>query len=755
MKKLIVQHRRGTSDEWLEKKDTIIADGELVIEEVGDGVKLKVGDGVTTFENLPYVTRKVEHEIDVANARIDNLIALDVNYSEADAELIDIRVGYDGVTYDSAGSAVRAIGESVDTLSNSLQKFINADAVDGLLYENNKLYLTASGVIVSEPVEIVGGTGTGGSSSSSTVKLLNNNDSTALSVVSNSSAILKFTATSVEDDIPTGDLTCSISVNNVVKKTYTIKQGYHEVDVKDYLIEGLNNVKITCTDMYGSYRSLVYAVTVLYLDITSTFNSSIIYTEDITFKYTPYGLIEKTIHFIVDGKEIAIASISSSAKQTTQMLPFMSHGVHRLDVYASAVINDTEVRSDTLSYDIMCVEDGETDAMIASVFNTTHINQGELISIPFSVYDPQVLACDIQLIISYTQSGETKVYSTQELTVDRLSQTWNTRNYPLGNVTFTITYGKYTKSHTVIVDKSNVAVEAETNDLELYLTASGRSNNESNPAKWEYNGITTDFTGFNWENNGWVYDDIGDNCLRLTGDARAVINYKLFSTDFRSHGKTIEFEFAIRDVNNRNAVVIDCLSNDIGIQFTADTATFKSQLSTITCRYKDEEKIRVSFTIEDVGELSARLISVYIDGVLSGVQQYATSDNFEQLDPVNISIGSSYCGLDLYNIRFYDTALTPIQMTNNYIADMTNVVDKRRLYDDNDIYTDSLSLSYDKVKAKIPTITFIGSMPTYKGDKKKNSVRMIFEHPDHPELNFDDLLAQIDVQGTSSQYFLT
>ena len=52
-------------------------------------------------------------------------------------------------------------------------------------------------------------------------------------------------------------------------------------------------------------------------------------------------------------------------------------------------------------------------------------------------------------------------------------------------------------------------------------------------------------------------------------------------------------------------------------------------------------------------------------------------------------------------------------------------------------------------------------MPTYKGDKRPlkdingkivpgTEVRMIFEHPTKPELNFDEILKQIDVQGTSS-----
>lgn len=754
MIKFITQQRRGTTAEWNQFKDTIIAAGEIVIEECGDHVKIKVGNGITTFENLPYITKKIDENINTIISRINNIIALPEGSTMLDAEIADIRVGYGGIQYDSAGDAVRAIGEEVSTLADSLKNFINAEAVDGLLYENNLLYLTAGGVIVSEPVEVKGGSGGGGSVSSTIIKLQNKNDTTAMTITEGSPAILKFTFTSTEDDIPTGDGICTITVNDVVKNSFNITQGDSEINVADYLSLGANNVKVTCTDLYGNYRVLVYSISVIQLSISSIFDSSITYSSDITFKYTPYGAIEKDIHFIVDGTEIAKTTITTTAKQTTQILPAMSHGVHTLVVYASVILNGQSVESNHLVYDIMCIEADDDTPMIASVFTVTNTTQGERISIPYNVYDPTRLASDIVLTISYTKSGESIVYSTQELTVDRSRQYWNTRNYPLGNVTFTITYGKISKSHTVYIDKSDLNIEAETNDLELHLTSANRSNDESYPGKWEYNGITSTFTGFNWENNGWIVDTDGDTCLRLTGDSRVEINYKPFEKDFREYGKTIEIEFAIRDVNNRDAVVLDCLSNGIGMQITADTATLKSQLSEIKCRYNVEEKIRVSFTIDDISELSARLICIYIDGVLSGAHQYTVSDNFEQNPAVNIKLGSSYCGLDIYNIRIYDTSLTPLQITNNYIADLSNVSKKQTLYENNDIYDDALVLSYDKIKAKIPTITFVGSMPTFKGDKKKNSVRMIFEHPEHPELNFDEVLAQIDVQGTSSQYYV-
>ena len=56
-KKYIIQHRRGTTEQWAAAGDTLKPlEGELVIEICADGKhRLKIGDGQHTYEQLSYL----------------------------------------------------------------------------------------------------------------------------------------------------------------------------------------------------------------------------------------------------------------------------------------------------------------------------------------------------------------------------------------------------------------------------------------------------------------------------------------------------------------------------------------------------------------------------------------------------------------------------------------------------------------------------------------------------------------------------
>lgn len=724
-----------------------------------------------------------ETAIAAERARIDSLIRLEDGSTTGDVELVDARIGYDGTTYDSAGSAIRAQMRNLATALEEKGKFnmedLDINSVSG--DESVTLYLSDGTIeksvviplpvddelslesnnpvknsviaqefsIINEEIETIKKEGVGGNGAEQVVRLTNQNGTSSLTTSYGSAAILMFSFISTDNDIPTGNGTCKISVNGINKITMSIPQGLNSIDVSSFLEIGTNNITVTVTDIYDKTRILNYTITVIKLTIESTFDATVPYTGDITYKYTAYGSVEKTIHFVIDGVEVGTVITSLSGKQATRTIQAMSHGSHKLEVYSTADVDDTTLQSPKLIYDIVCLENGETNPIIASVCDVETVHQGEQISIPYIVYDPKKLSCDIILTVYAMENGDEVVYSTQSITVDRNQCYWNLRKYPVGNVYFKIQYDQIYKTHKITVEENKIKIEAETNDLELHLSSEGRSNNEINPSTWTYGDIETIFENLNWTTTGWLPDENGDSCLRLNGTATAEVQFKPFKDDLRVYGKTIELEFVIRDVNNRDATVISCMSGNIGFEVKPDKAYLRSEGNEVFCNYKDEERVRLSFVIEASSE--HRLLLIYLNGVLSDAVQYTTTDNFQQLNPVNITIGSPNCGVDLYNIRSYSTALPSQSVVNNYIADMADVVRKTEIYEENDIYDEYGQISFAKAREKNSCMILVGTLPQSKGDKKNG--KTVYYDVEDSNLNFEDTM-QIDVQGTSSQWYV-
>ena len=618
----------------------------------------------------------------------------------------------------------------------------DGSGADGLSVIDGKLYLTAGGVIISNGVTMpAGGGGTGGGSTA--INLVNLMQGTILNVAKGAPMVVSFNYTSTDDP---SKGTARIYVDEVVKATVPLNQGSNDLDVTAYLKEGGNAVRIYCYDMFSNSKSITYTINAIDLKITSTFDDSMAYSGNISLKYIPYGATDKVIHFKIDGAEVATSNVSTTGKQVTQILPVMTHGAHTLEIYSTAVIEGETITSPILHYDVAAIVSGETQPIITSSFIPVGVLQGQLIEIPFLVYDPIFTTVEAELTIS--KDGVD--YKTKTITVDRTKQFWNTRDYPDGQVSFTISYGGVSKTHVISIETSQLSVSSVTDGLLLHLDSGGRSNNESNPEVWENSGIITTFQDFNWVDNGWVPDEQGDVTLRLSGKAKIEIGIKPFFGEAKISGKTIELEYAIRNVNNREAVAMSCVSNGIGLEVTADQAMFLSEQSRIAAQYKDETKNRISFVVGTSAD--DRLLSTYLNGVISGVVQYPASDNFEQTPAINITAGSDLCTIDLYRIRIYDAALTTDQIRDNFVADTADVMLRSsRFADNNSLYDEFGRLSFSKIKDIIPTMVITGSLPVSKGDKK--SIRVEYTDPRNPSLNFDDT-GTIDVQGTSSQFYV-
>lgn len=616
--------------------------------------------------------------------------------------------------------------------STSLGEMDNTDESFDLVPDGNYMMQKRAGVFY--PVKAAAG----GGGTKLTLAFVTPSNATA---VHGKETLIKYTYSSTLSGEETGEGIATYTLNNKQVASETINQGEVSFNIGKYLILGDNVLVVQVTDSYGATRKLTFKINAVSIAVTSTFDDSKAYVGAISFPYTPLGAVEKTIHFVVDGKETGTYTTSVSNRQQTYSIPAQAHGAHTLDVYATATINDTEVESDRLRYDIISIVSGNNTPVIASSFRTAEVEQFSTLLIPYIVYNPATTTSDITLSANGIEISDQ--------TIDRTRQTWSYRAETPGELELKIACGSVTKTFNLTVTESEIDVRPEEADLVLFLTSVNRSNNEEGKNIWNYGEIFAVLTAFNYATNGWIKTVDGFVALRVNGDARVTIPYNSFANDFRSTGKTIEFEFETRDVTDYDSVILSCLNAGIGLEVTAQKAIFRSEQTSIETQFKEDERVRISFVIEKKAE--NRLIFVYINGEICGLIQYPEQDNFTQPNPAGISIGSSDCTADIFNIRVYDNALNRYQLLDNYIADMDNLELKRKLYARNSIYDDYGNLSYEKLANQNISFTIVGELPTFKGDKK--TVTLVYEDREYPERSWVATGVEIDVQGTSSQWY--
>ena len=655
------------------------------------------------------------------------VVAADTNYSLAESEKENpenkstMAIGLTEIPGNGSGFGSSSLGE----MDNTDESF---DTVP----DGNYIFQKRAGVFY--PVK----SAAGGGGTKLTLAFVTPSNATA---VHGKETLIKYTYSSTLSGEETGEGIATYTLNNKQVASEAINQGEVSFNIGKYLILGDNILVIQVTDSYGATRKLTFKINAVSISVTSTFDDSKAYVGAISFPYTPMGAVEKTIHFVVDGKETGTYTTSVSNRQQTYSIPVQAHGAHTLDVYATATINDPEVESDHLRYDIISIVSGNNTPVIASSFRTAEVEQFSTLLIPYIVYNPTTTTSDITLSANGIEISDQ--------TIDRTRQTWSYRAETPGELELKIAYGSVTKTFNLTVTESEIDVRPEEADLVLFLTSVNRSNNEEGKNIWNYGEIFAVLIAFNYATNGWIKTVDGFIALRVNGDARVTIPYNSFANDFRSTGKTIEFEFETRDVTDYDSVILSCMNAGIGLEVTAQKAIFRSEQTSIETQFKEDERVRISFVIEKKAE--NRLIFVYINGEICGLIQYPEQDNFTQPNPAGISIGSSDCTADIFNIRVYDNALNRYQLLDNYIADMDNLELKRKLYARNNIYDDYGNLSYEKLANQNISFTIVGELPTFKGDKK--TVTLVYEDREHPERSWVATGVEIDVQGTSSQWY--
>ena len=615
--------------------------------------------------------------------------------------------------------------------------------VDGGYVEDGALYLTAGETVVAGPFSGFGGGGGGGSGNNAVMTVKNTTGWLSRTIAQGASCPLSLSWSSLEGGLSTGSGTLSVRVGSALRQTRSVEQGDVTADVGPYLADGVNAVRVTIADVYGNTRTISFSVNVMTLALASTFDDTAAYSGEIEFRYTPTGMAEKTVFFELDGVLAGTQTVTTSGREQSFVLPAQAHGAHQLAVYMTAEADGETVFSNVLRYALLCVETDASTPIVACAYSAVLVTQYDTIEIPYIVYDPAGLTAEVAIRVG----GETVMSLTG---VDRTRQTCSLRLTQAGETCIEIACGESVWAHTLTVVSAQIAVQAESEGLALALLAQGRSNNESEPGVWTDSGVECAFENFNFRSDGWTIDEAGVTALRVAGDARLTIPLTPFAGDPRTTGMTIELEFATRDVRDYDAVLVSCMSGGRGLEVTAQAARLLSEQSAIGTQYREDTHLRLSFVIEK--RSANRLLLCYIDGILSGAMQYPADDDFAQAAPVPICIGSSDCTIDLYGIRVYRTDLTRHQILGNWIADTADAALMAERYARNDVFDAYGQIVTAQLPAGLPYLILDGAvLPQYKGDKQTISGEYV--DPAQPAKSFSFSGAEIDVQGTSSQFY--
>lgn len=629
-------------------------------------------------------------------------------------------------------------------------------AFDEISYdqETGYLHIYLEGEDVVAPCYIGGGGG-GGSSSGSVVKLENLTGASSLTVAHGEPVNISF---SFYDYDTSGEFTNSsgtleLFVNNTVVIQKNIEQGNHTIDVGPYLAEGTNKVKVKVTNEEDMYGLKTWTVNAVALSISSTFDDTAINTGDLLFRYTPIGNnIEKTIHFKVDGNEIATSLVTASNRQQTQTIHAQTHGAHKLVVYATATVDGVSVTSNTLTYDVIWAEEGVSTPIIACSFTGTAV-QYSTISIPYIVYSPEMLTSNVTLAIN----GE----DVSNLTVDRTVQYWNYKPLKAGTDTLTITCGDTVKTIALAVEDIGISVEPITTGLVLDLNPVGKTNNDTDKTQFGY----TDGSGvnhplifsdnFDWTNGGFRTDEDGNTYFCVKCGTSVSLDRSLFADDARTKGKEIKFVFKAANCRNYDAEIASCMSDGIGVTLKAQRAVVKSLNTTMEVPYCEESFIEMDINIEP--DSKNRAMMIWLEGLPSKVAIYAKDgDSFTQGTPAPLTIGSNDCDVWIYRIKAYENDLTKYEIHDNWIADAPDAEEMVNRYKRNDIYDQNGSIDMQKLATARPNLRVIhleaARMTTGKKDKVSTRVTHTYKVGGKKHC-FTSEGVQMFAQGTSSMQY--
>jgi len=600
-----------------------------------------------------------------------------------------------------------------------------------------------------------------------------------------------------------GTLTISVIKNSISKfnKSYEVISNnnmfINDAEFNDLFIEsGKFNVSFTISVQYNENEQpitkIIYkTIEVIDLSINSRFNYQVVQNNtNINVPFTVSGTGKRNAYLYIDSEQVDSKQTAISGNWSAQFtINDITPGKHSIQLIAD---NGTDnVKSNSIYMDMYVANksDSYKDVGVSFISDNGKIfAKNEILVIEGEQYEN----------VSFNYTGwfneGTSMNAILFIGEEEQQISINQNTSVLKEYTF-YTEGRY--NIRFIIDENNeynllynikpnteLNIE-ERNDYILKLDAIGRSNTESNPAKWGNNSI---FENFDWNTSGWSTDTVDEkniNILKVRNGAKLTIGMQPFNEiDVLHNGLTVEFKLKVFNVTNNDSSLISCghYGNDnsfIGINIKGNTlgcyTGIVKEIPTpeedeygnpiinrsnegVEMSYTENMWINVAFIIHpkqnDISNKNG-LIELYINGVRSKVDNY--TDTVWSIDD-HIIIDSYAADIYIQSIRIYNTPIEDHDVLNNYIIDHNDESKIRQIIENNNILNDN-NVNWEAIKDKDHAVMIfvmnngIEDINLTNDKKADFLVKKAYWFAPGGEGNGEDFIAEnfnIRIQGTSS-----
>lgn len=661
-------------------------------------------------------------------------------------------------TVDGNKEAVDSLGTNFDNLEGRVKKLEEnpASTEYDVDYADNIFYWKENGETV-KTFTIQGG---GGGTTTSTMTIERVTPADAIFLLGNK-AVIEYTWSSVDNvGDSTGIGTAVWKVDNTTVSTLTVGQGRNSIDLTEFLKTGTNSIRLSITDSVGTLSTKTWTITIVDFKLESSFDDTLFYSDEVSFRYIPYGNINKTVHFILDGVELDSVNTTASGRQLSYVLTKQSHGAHLLKVYMTATVNNQAIQSSTIIKDIIWVDPDERIPIIGCAMQEFTTQQYHATNIPYVVYDPDHNPATVKLAVN----GNT----VSTLSVNRTVQTWSYKSSDVGSHDLTISCRKVTKILKANIEKLDIDVEPVTANLEFDFNPTGYSNSDTNRLWSDKNHSNIAMTvsdNFDWSNGGYQIDKDGNQYFCVKAGTTVKINYNLFGIDPKQTGSEFKVVFKTTNVRDASATFLSCINkkdaNPVGLEMNVHEANIYSSTSSLYFPYSEEDIIEYEFNINALDtktDGATSIIMTYEDGVGGRPMIYNDVHRLYQYEPLPITIGCDDCDVHIYRMKAYSASLTDTDILANFIADARDADDMIARFERNQIYDENNSLTPESVAKACPDLRIIKiEAPHFTNDKKdfvKNtSMQCIYTNGDPVLDNWKFTNCYHAGQGTTSNEY--